>query len=188
MEHKSGNMPKRLVARQAQDQREQDRIHRLARSHHAPADIRMRAKMITASWAGKRTTAIALELGCHPQTVRERIQRFNAEGLEGLIDRPRSGRQRRITEAERSLVIGLVNHPPPGRLIRHGDGTLQAVDETGSAHWTLDSLTAAAQQRGLAIHRSQVRRILRAEGVAWRGIHTWADSSDPEFAPKGRRL
>jgi transposase len=180
-------MPKLLFARQAQDQREQDRIHKLARSRHAPADIIMRAKMIMASWTGKRTTAIALELGCHPQTVRERIQRFNAEGLEGLIDRPRSGRKCRITEAERSLIIGLVNHPPPGRLIRHGNGSLQAADETGSAHWTLDSLTAAAQQRGIAIQRSQVRRILRAEGVTWRGLHTWADSTDPEFAPKGPR-
>jgi transposase len=180
-------MPKLLFAREAQDQREQDRIHKLARSRHLPVDVMMRAKMITASWAGKRTPCIAIELGCHPQTVRERIQRFNAEGVEGLIDRPRSGRQRRITEAERSLIIDLVNHAPPGRMTRQGDGSLRVADETGSAHWTLDSLTAAAQQRGIAIKRSQVRRILQAEGVAWRGIHTWADSSDPAFAPKGPR-
>jgi transposase len=180
-------MPKLLFARQAQDQREQGRIHKLARSRNVPGDVMMRAKMITASWAGKRTSRIAIELGCHPQTVRERLQRFNEEGLEGWIDRPRSGRQRRITEAERSLIISLVNHTPPGRMTRQGEGSLRVADETGSAHWTLDSLTAAAQQRGIAIKRSQVRRILQAEGVAWRGIHTWAASSDPEFAPKGPR-
>ncbi|CCF83964.1 helix-turn-helix domain-containing protein [Nitrolancea hollandica] len=39
--------------------------------------------MIVRSWAGKRTTTIARVLGCHPQTVRERIVRFNAEGIDG---------------------------------------------------------------------------------------------------------
>jgi transposase len=181
-------MPKLLFARPVQDKREHDRVRKLARSRHAPADIIVRAKMITASWAGKRPARIAVELGCHPQTVRERIHRFNEEGLAGLIDRPRQGRKRRITEEERSLIIALINHPPPGRLTRHGDDNLCAEDEEGSAHWTLDSLTAAAQQHGIAIKRSQVRRILLAEGVPWRSVHTWADSSDPDFAPKGPRL
>jgi transposase len=72
-------------------------------------------------------------------------------------------------------------------MTRQGNGSLRVADETGSVHWTLDSLTAAAQQHGIAIMRSQVRRILQAEGAAWRGIHTWADSSDLEFAPKGPR-
>ena len=42
--------------------------------------------MIVGSWEGKRTTTIAQELSCHPQTVRERITRFNAEGVDGLGD------------------------------------------------------------------------------------------------------
>lgn len=45
------------------------------------------------SWEGRRTAAIAAELGCHPQTVRERFARFNAEGLDGLGDRPGQGRK-----------------------------------------------------------------------------------------------
>jgi hypothetical protein len=35
--------------------------------------------------------------------------------------------------------------------------------------------------------RSQVRRILRAEGVRWRGVRSWAQSTDPHFSLKGRR-
>ena len=64
--------------------------------------------MIVASWQGQRTTTIAAELSCHPQTVRERLHRFNAEGVDGLQDRLRPGRKRRISEAERSVVIALV--------------------------------------------------------------------------------
>lgn len=180
-------MPKLLFAQPAQDATEERQIHRLARSRHAPADWMRRARMIARSWEGQRTTAIAAELNCHPQTVRERIVRFNAEGIDGLADRPGTGRKRRISEAERSVVIALVATDPPGNLVRQGDGVLATQAEREPAHWTLDALTAAAQERGIAISRSQVRRILTAEGVRWRQTHSWTDSADPQFAPKGRR-
>jgi transposase len=123
-------------------------------------------------------------LGCHPQTVRERLQRYNMEGVDGLVDRQRPGRKRRISEAERSTIIALVGTSPPGRLIRQGDGELRAADEACNAHWTLDALTEMAHKQGIAVKRSQVRRILLAEGVRWRSVRSWASSSDPEFAKK----
>jgi transposase len=116
--------------------------------------------------------------------VRERLQRYNTEGVDGLVDRQRPGRRRRISEAERSTIIALVGTPPPGRLMRQGDGELVAEDEEASAHWTLDALTQMAHKQGIAIQRSQVRRILLAEGVRWRSVRSWASSSDPEFAKK----
>jgi transposase len=180
-------MPKLLVARPPQDATEDRQVRKLARSRHAPGDWIMRARMIAGSWDGLRTAAIAADLGCHPQTVRERIVRFNAEGIDGLGDRLGAGRKPRLTEAERSRVIALVATDPPGRRLRQADGTLAAADEEQPAHWTLDALTAAAQARGITIGRSQVRRILRAEGVRWRQPHSWADSADPEFVPKGLR-
>ena len=92
----------------------------------------------------------------------------------------------RITEAERSLIISLVGTDPPGRSVRGAGGELEAIDEQKEAHWTLDALTAAARERGITVRRSQVRRILKAEGVRWRNARSWAESEDPEFAPKGR--
>jgi transposase len=180
-------MPKLLRARSPQNAEEERQIRKLARSRHAPADWIRRARMIVHSWDGRRTTAIAAELGCHPQTVRERLVRFNADGLDGLGDRPGTGRKPRLTEAERSTIIGLVAKPPPGRLVRDGGGELAARDEDGEARWTLDALATAAQQRGIPISRSQVRRILLADKVRWRQPRSWATSADPDFAPKGRR-
>jgi transposase len=180
-------MPKLLRARAAHDATEDRGLRKLAASRHAPGDWIQRARIIVRSWAGLRTTAIAAELGCHPQTVRERIARFNAEGLDGLGDRAGAGRKPRLTEAERSRLIALVAEPPPGRLVRQADAALTAADATQAAHWTLDSLTATAQARGIRVARSQVRRILRAERVRWRQPRAWATSTDPEFAPKGRR-
>src|SRR5712692_113130 len=104
-------MPKLLHARAPCDDTEERQIRRLAQSRHAPGDWILRARMIVHNWDGWRTTAIADELGCHPQTVRERVVRFNAEGLDGLGDRPGSGRKPRLTEAERSQIIALAKGP-----------------------------------------------------------------------------
>lgn len=180
-------MPKLLRARPPADATEERQIRKLAGSRHAPGDWIRRARMITRSWDGLRTTAIARELQCHPQTVRERLVRFNAEGLDGLSDRPGPGRKPRLTEAERSIVVGLVTTAPPGRLVTPADGSLVATDLEREAHWTLDALTAAARERGIAVGRSQVRRILLREGARWRRPRAWATSTDPEFVPKGRR-
>jgi transposase len=181
-------MPKLLHARPAQDASEARQLRKLARSRHGPADWIRRARMIVRSWDGARTTAIARELGCHPQTVRERLVRFNAEGLEGLGDRPGAGRKPRLTEAERSTLVALARSTPPGRPTTWPDGTLAPTDARpqAAAHWTLDRLVSAAQERGIVVGRSQVRRILRKEGVAWRGTRSWTTSTDPDFAPKGR--
>jgi transposase len=179
-------MPKLLRARAPQDAAEEQKVRKLANSRHAPGDWIMRARMIARSWDGLRTTQIAQELGCHPQTVRERLDRFNEEGLDGLGDRPGAGRKRRITETERSLIISLVGTDPPGRLVRRAGGELEATDEEREAHWTLDALTTAARERGITIGRSQVRRILLVEGVRWRHSHPWGESHDPEFVPKGQ--
>ncbi len=180
-------MPKFLYARPPADPAEERKVRKLAGARHAPGDWILRARMIEASWRGLHTTAIAAELGCHPQTVRERLARFNAEGLDGLGDRPISGRPRRLTEDERSTIIALARSEPPGRPVPGPDGALEAVDEAGPPQWTLDTLTAAARDRGIDVHRSQVRRILLAEGVRWRHPRSWATSTDPDFAPKGPR-
>jgi hypothetical protein len=111
-------MPKLLRARAPQDTAEEQKIRKLANSRHAPGDWIMRARMIVRSWDGLRTKAIAEELGCHPQTVRERFHRFNAQGIDGLGDLPGAGRKPRITEAQRSWIIALVATDPPGRLVR----------------------------------------------------------------------
>ena len=180
-------MPKLLYARPPASAEEEQKIRKLAGSRHAPADWAMRAKMIVASWGGERTSAIAAQLGCHMQTVRERLARFDAEGLDGLGDRPGMGRKPRITQTERGRIIALARSVPPGRAERSAGGDLVTADEAGPPQWTLDTLTEAAQHEGIRVHRSQLRRILLAEKVRWRHTRSWAESKDPDFAPKGRR-
>jgi transposase len=182
-------MPKLLAARLPLDAVEERQVRRLASSRHAPSDWILHARMIARSWDGLRTGAIAAELGCHPQTVRERLHAFNDRGLDGLGMRPVPGRPPRLTEAERSAIIALVASPPPGRLVTQADGTLApAGAASGNAsEWSLDALAAAAQGQGIQVGRSQIRRILLREGVRWRRTHSWGTSTATDFAPPGRR-
>jgi transposase len=178
-------VPKYLKARAPQDGSEARQVRRLAGARHAPADWIERARIVALSWDGLGVRGIAAEVGCHENTVRRWLHRFNAAGIDGLGNRPGAGRKRRITEADRSAIIALARSVPPGRLVRDGAGELSAEREEGPAQWTLDTLTRVAREAGIEVGRSQVRRILRAEKVRWRRTRTWATSTDPEFAPKG---
>jgi transposase len=181
-------MPRLLAARPPRDGLEVGQVRKLAGSRHAPGDWILRARMVALSWTGLRVPAIAAELRCHPQTVRERLARFNTDGLDGLGDRAGVGRKPRLTEAERGVIIAAARSTPPGRPVIQGDRLLaEDRDGGGGAHWTLDALTAAVRAEGLVVGRSQVRRILLLEGVRWRRTRSWTTSPDPAFAPKGRR-
>jgi transposase len=173
-----------LFARPPADPTEERRIRRLANARHAPASWLQRARIVTLSWDGAQVGQIAEALDCHPRTVYRWLHRFNQGGIDKLGDLPRSGRPRRLGESERGRVIALVGSDPPGRLRRQPDGSLAAADEQQPAQWTLDALAAAAQAEGIRVSRSQVRRILQAEGVRWRTVRSWSQSGDADFVPK----
>ena len=176
-----------LYARPPADPAEDRRLRKLARSRHAPASWIQRARIITASWDGATVTQVAQSVGCHPKTVSKWLHRFNAAGLDGLADLPRPGAPRRLTERERGRIIQLARSEPPGRLHQGGEGLLAPAQPQAPAHWTLDTLTEAAQAEGIRVGRSQVRQILLAEGARWRGTRSWTTSTDPEFVPKEPR-
>jgi transposase len=77
-----------------------------------------RAVMVLLSLHGLPPAQIAALLDCHPATVRRCIGRFNAEGMAGLADRPRSGRPqlggRRLTRR----IAALLARPGPWTLPR----------------------------------------------------------------------
>src|SRR5215211_2690836 len=185
--HPEDTMPALIRARPPIDPAEERRLRKLAAARHAPASWIQRARIVTGSWDGASVAELAQRLGCHPKTVYKWLHRFNTGGIDGLADLPRPGLPRRITETERGRVIQLARSEPPGRLQQGGEGLLAPADPQAAAQWTLDTLTEAAQADGIQVGRSQVRRILMAERMRWRRTRSWATSSDPDFAPKGRR-
>lgn len=158
-------MPKILRVRTAQDEKEEKQVRKLAGSRHGPADWILHARMVVRSWDGEGVEAIAQALHCSPQTVRRRLHRFDAEGLEGLGDRSKPGRPRRLTSEDDSRLIALVNQAPPGRLVTQRDGSMVARDEEAEAQWSLNALAQVAKEAGIVVKRSQIRTILLREGV-----------------------
>jgi transposase len=178
-----------VYARACADDDEKAKLRKLSTARHAPADWIVRASIVTMSQSAMTVPQIAAEMGWDPRTVRLWIHRFNAEGVAGLGNRGGQGRKPRISQRERSQIIALVATVPPGRLCHNWtEDTLEQADPDSTiAVWTLDGLTEAAQGLGIRIGRSQVRRILLAEGIRWRRVRSWAVSHDPEFVPKGQK-
>jgi transposase len=71
--------------------------------------VRNRAQMILLGAEDKMTAPpIAKIVRQDEQTVRRWIKRFNAEGISGLSDEPKSGAPKRVTDAYRKRLLVVV--------------------------------------------------------------------------------
>ena len=149
---------------------------RLARSRTAPARAVERARIVLLSRYGNSVEEIEQTLGVCPATVRLWLNRFNRHGVEGLADRPRSGRPPVYGPEQVGEVVAISLTDPQ---------TLGLP----FASWTLDRLAAyLAEEKGLPIKRSRIGEILAAEGLRWREQETWfGERVDPDFAAKRGR-
>jgi transposase len=75
-------------------------------------DRRLRAQVVLAAAAGRGSARIAADLGVTADMVRKWRGRFAERGLEGAGGPARSGRPRRISEADRAALIALACQLP----------------------------------------------------------------------------
>ncbi len=150
-------MPKHVSARRPLDGLEERHVRQLSHSVHAPADGICHAQSIVRSGDGQRTPQSAQALGCHAQTVRERVHAFNQRGCDGRGMQPGGGRKPRLTQLERSTLLGLVKRPAPGKPTDELTGALEVPALPAEPAWTLATLTAAAQAQGIQLAHSQLR-------------------------------
>ena len=96
----------------------------LIRTGLSSAELRARARRLPSPGAAARALAIANALdgmiraeagrlaGMERQALRDAVTRYNAEGLEGLEDRPKPGRPPGLTEGEQAALAGLILRGP----------------------------------------------------------------------------
>jgi transposase len=152
---------------------ERETIEKLTHLCTAAARLVERARLILLASQGHRVPAIAQQLQLTAITVRTWLKRFQAAGLHGLADPPRTGRPVTYTPHQVAEVIATSLTPP---------------EQLGwpFASWTLDRLEAYVnEQKAMAIKRSRIDVLLIAEGLCWRTQETWLSAQvDPECAKK----
>src|SRR3954451_22389614 len=87
-----------------------------ARCRDARAARRMLALALALVLEGASREEAARAAGMDRQTLRDWVRRYDAEGLAGLRDRPRSGREPRLTPGqEAELAAAVERGPDPDR-------------------------------------------------------------------------
>ena len=136
------------------------------RSRTAAQRVVERARVVLESAAGDSGSVICSTLGIARPTVTLWLDRYDAEGVEGLlVDRARSGRLKVISDAAETAVVAR---------------TLQTVPADGT-HW---STRRMAQVTGH--HGTTVARIWRAHGLKPHRVTRFKLSTDPAFVEKLR--
>jgi transposase len=129
--------------------------------------LAQRARVVLACAAGKANNIVASELRLDRDTVGKWRRRFVAKRLDGLLDEPRPGAPRTITDAKVDRVVTL---------------TLESTPRDAT-HW---STRAMAARCGLS--QSAVSRIWRAFGLQPHRTETFKLSKDPLFIDKVRDI
>jgi transposase len=114
---------------------------------------------------GLNNTEIAVRLGVHRAMARKWRSRFAEYRLDGLLDEPRLGKPRTITDEQVEEVIVK---------------TLESTPKD-AMHWSTRSMA-----REVGLTQSAVLRIWRAFGLQPHRQETWKLSKDPQFVAKVR--
>jgi hypothetical protein len=84
---------------------ERETLERWARRPKTSQGLAQRARIILASAEGKNNTHVAIALRLNRTTVKRWRSRFMTKRLDGLLDEPRPGAPRTISDAEVERVI-----------------------------------------------------------------------------------
>jgi len=142
-------------------------LERWSRRPKSAQALARRSRIVLECAQGESNTAVAQKLGITKQTVGKWRSRFLERRLDGLLDEPRPGTPRRVSDEEVERVLTL---------------TLESTPRDAT-HWSTRSLAAEA-----GLSRSTVSRIWRAFALQPHRSETFKLSKDPLFVEKVRDI
>ncbi len=158
-------MPSPKAVEIALSEAEREQLESWARRRKSAQALAQRSRIVLAAATGKPNTEIAAELGVGRPMVTKWRSRFAEGRLDALVDEPRPGRPRTISDAQVEEVIVK---------------TLEATPKDAT-HWSTRSMAAE-----VGLSQSAVSRIWRAFGLQPHRSETWKLSKDPLFVEKVR--
>ena len=132
----------RPKARLTLTEKEQRELESLARRHRSAPAVAQRARMVLACAKGQDNKSVARRVRVAPATVGKWRRRFVERRLEGLLDEPRPGAPRQITDKQIEDVI-----------VR----TLESTPR-GATHWSTREMARATGLSAMTISRTAARR------------------------------
>src|ERR671911_2688538 len=140
-------------------------LRRLARQE-SNGRVACRLLALANALAGMSRERAARQAGMDRQTLRDWVVRFNAEGIEGLRDRPKSGRPTWLDEGQLATLKALVLRGPD-------------PERDGVSTWRAKDLCQIVEGRfGVAYSENGMPRLLHDLGLSWqktRPVHPEAD-------------
>jgi transposase len=122
-----------------------------------------RASIILSLVKGNNVSQVAKEMKVNPNTVTLWRNRFIAEGIPGLYERPRPGKPVQYGKTLRNQILkALEQTPPHGMSVWDGPALAEKLKTSVHAVW----------------------RILRKENICLARQRSWCVSTDPDFVPK----
>lgn len=146
---------------------ERDALESWARRPKTSQALAERARIVLACEKTTSDREVAAELRVHRVTVGKWRRRFVVKRLDGLLDEPRPGAPRKISDAEVERVIARTLESKPRE----------------ATHWSTRSLA-----RELGMSQSAISRIWRAFSLQPHRSETFKLSSDPLFIDKVRDI
>jgi transposase len=146
---------------------EKEKLAMLARRPKTSQAMARRARIVLGCSEGLSNSEVAKRLRITGATVCKWRERFRGDRLEGLLDEPRLGAPRSITDAQVEEVV---------------TKTLESMP-ANSTHW---STRLMAQKTGLS--QSAIVRIWRAFGLQPHRVENFKFSKDPQFVEKVRDI
>lgn len=146
---------------------EREKLLLLSRRPKTTQAMALRARIILAIDAGLNNSETAEKLNVTKPTVGKWRERFRQHRLEGLLDEPRPGAPRSITDKQVETVV---------------TKTLESMPEQGT-HW---STRLMAKKTGLS--QSAIVRIWHTFGLQPHRVENFKLSKDPQFVEKVRDI
>ena len=146
---------------------ERKRLQAWTRRRKTAQALATRARIVLLCDSGKTNTAVAEKLDVSKQMVGKWRQRFIDQRLDGLLDEPRPGAPRKISDEDVERVIVKTLETTP----------------RDATHWSVRSMAA---ETGLS--RAAIHRIWRAFSLQPHRTETFKLSKDPLFVEKVRDI
>ena len=146
---------------------DRNRLEQILRTTSLSAGLVRRARVLLLLADGVSLRQIQAQTGMSPRRIQHWKRSWRKQGLDGLLDAPRSGRPKKLTVAKEAAILAATEEHPPGSL----------------THWSTRRLA-----RRVGLSNVTVMRVWHKAGLQPHRLRRYMASPDPHFEAKAKDI